>query len=667
MDDVTSLPNFRALFEAAPDIYLVLSPDLTIVAASNACCIGSSQCARDKMVGRNLFDVFPTNPDDPDQTAARDTRASLARVLQFRRPDRMAVHKYDVCRPDPEGYPERYWSVLHAPVLNESGEVSWIIHRAEDVTEIVRLQREAEASVVHTRHHQQIIERLQKTSSFLDAVIDNVPGMLFVKSYPDRRYVLLNREAQELVGYQGKDYLGKTDYDLFTQEQAEYFAAQDRAVFESGEPLLSPEEPTTTREKGMRVLRTTKIPVKDKDGRTEYLLGFSEDITERKEIEQQLRQALKMDAVGQLTGGIAHDFNNVLGIIIGNLDVAAELAASNPDLLRVIHDALAGALRGAELTRRLLAFSRKRPLQPAIIDLNQILPDTAGMLRRTLGEQVVVELHLGTDLWPARVDPGQLDEAILNLAINARDAMPQGGVLSIETRNVHLDRDYALHHADVIAGPYVRLSVGDTGSGMPPDVLEHCFEPFYTTKSAEKGTGLGLSMVYAFVKRSDGHIKVYSEVGHGTTVHIYLPRAEEAPAGRPRAEEDDGPLPTGSELVLIVEDDEGLRAVTVKQLRNLGYRTLEARNAKQALEVLAAHPDIDLLFTDIVMPGGMTGADLARKARQLYPKLKILLTSGYTARAMTQGFGDIEGLELLDKPYRRRDLAMRLRAELDRA
>jgi PAS domain S-box-containing protein len=666
MDDVTSTspPDFRALFEAAPNIYLVLSPDLTIVAASDACC-RASRCERDEMVGRNLFDVYRGNPGDPDDVAARNTRASLARVLQFRRPDRMDVQRYDIRRPESEGggYEERYWSSVHSPVLNEAGEVRWIIHCAEEVTEMVRLRKKADANL---RHQQDMIDRLQKTSSFLDAVIDNVPGMLFVKSFPDRRFVLFNRAGAELLGYQRNDYLGKTDYDLFPKEQADDFTASDRAVLESGETRVTPEESVTTRHKGTRVFRTIKVPVKDKDGRPEYLLAFSEDITDKRAIEEQLRQAVKMESVGQLTGGIAHDFNNLLGIIIGNLDIASELAASQPDLLQVIREALGGALRGAELTHRLLAFSRKQPLQPAVINLNQALPQIAGMLRRTLGEQVVVELHPGDDLWPAQVDPRQLDEAILNLAINARDAMPNGGVLAIETHNVHLDHDYAVRHPDVAAGAYVRLSISDTGSGMPPEVLEHCFEPFFTTKSVEKGTGLGLSMVYGFVKQSGGHIELYSEIGHGTTVNIYLPRAQDGVTAKPRPEHDEGAPAIGSEVVLIVEDNEDLRAVTVKQLNELGYRTLEAGNAKQALEVLAIHPEIDLLFTDIIMPGGMTGTELARQARVLNPKLKIMLTSGYSARAMAGGFHGIEELELLNKPFRRRDLARRLRAVLDR-
>ncbi len=666
MDDQTSLlPDFRALFEAAPNLYLVLSPDLIIVAASEAYC-RATLTERDHILGRHLFDVFPDNPDDPAATGVNNLRASLVRVLQFRRPDAMAVQKYDIRRPDSEGggFEERYWAPLNSPVLSKAGEVAWIIHRVEDVTEIVRLQEKAEARIEHARKQQDVIEQLQKTTSFLDAVIDNLPGMLFVKSFPDCRFVLFNRMGEEMLGYNRTEYLGKTDYDFFSKEQADHFVANDRAVFESGKIQVTPEEPINTRDKGLRVLRTIKVPVKDKNGNPEYLLGYSEDITEKKAIEQQLRQAVKMEAVGQLTGGVAHDFNNLLGIIIGNLDIAVEQADAGQR--EIILEALNGALRGAELTRRLLAFSRKQPLQPAVIDLNKGLPQIASMLRRTLGEQVVVELHPGADLWPAKVDPAQLDEAILNLAINARDAMPKGGTVSIETHNVRLDHDYAYANPGVTPGDYVQLSLSDTGSGMSAEVIERCFEPFFTTKGIEKGTGLGLSMVYGFVKQSGGHIKIYSEVGHGTSVNIYLPRSDGDAVGRARPEAAGEAPAQGTEVVLMVEDNKDLRVVTLKQLTELGYRTLEAENAKAALKILAEHPEIDLLFTDIVMPGGMTGTELAREAKRLYPKLKILLTSGYTARAMANGFHDIEGLELLNKPFRKRDLAARLRSVLER-
>ncbi len=660
------LPDFQTLFEAAPNLYLVLTPDLRIVAVSDAYC-RATMTERAGILGRGVFEAFPDNPDDPAATGVGSLRSSLMRVLQFRRPDAMAIQRYDIKRPasDGDGFEVRYWATLNAPVMNKAGEVAWIIHRVEDVTEMLRLREQGDERTKLAHSQQEMIEQLRSTSKFLDAVVETLPGMLFVKSYPDCRFVLFNRAAEDLLGYTREEFLGKNDYDFFPKEQADHFVARDREVLEGGQPQVTAEETISTRYKGDRLLRTIKVPVMDANGKPQYLLGFSEDITDQKVMEQQLRQAVKMEAVGQLTGGIAHDFNNLLGVVIGNLDIAAEQASKSPGLRECIEEALNSALRGAELTRRLLAFSRNQPLQTAVIDLNQGLPQVANMLRRTLGEQIIIELHPASDLWRVLADPAQMDEAILNLAINARDAMPKGGTLTIETANTRLDDEYAAHHAEVRAGDYVQVSVSDTGMGMTQEIVDRCFEPFFTTKSAEKGTGLGLSMVYGFVKQSGGHIKVYSETGHGTSVKIYLPRADRQVQAGMASEPAKGALSQGREVVLVVEDNADLRTVMIKQLTDLGYETREADNAKAALAELAKHPEIELLFTDIIMPGGMTGVELAREVRRLHPRVKILLTSGYTARAMANGFHDIDGLELLQKPFRKHDLAQRIRSILD--
>ena len=661
------LPDFQALFEATPNLYLVLTPDLRIVAVSDAYA-KATMTERADMLGRAVFDVFPDNPDDPYAAGVSNLRASLMRVLQFRRPDAMAVQRYDIKNPvsKGDGFEVRYWTTLNSPVINKAGEVAWIIHRVEDVTEMIRLQEQGDERTKLARSQQEMIEQLRTTSTCLDAVVETLPGMLFVKSYPECRFVLFNRAAEELLGYTRAEFLGKTDYDFFPKEQADHFVQRDRAVMEGGQPQLIAEETISTRYGGERLLRTIKVPVMDAKGRPQYLLGFSEDITEQRAMEQQLRQAVKMEAVGQLTGGVAHDFNNLLGVVIGNLDIAAEQASKSPGLRECIEEALNSALRGAELTRRLLAFSRNQPLQTAVIDLNEGLPQIANMLRRTLGEHVIIELHPAADLWRVLADPAQMDEAILNLAINARDAMPKGGTLTIETANAHLDDDYAAHHAEVTAGDYVQVSVSDTGVGMTQETIDRCFEPFFTTKAAEKGTGLGLSMVYGFVKQSGGHIKIYSEVGHGTSVKIYLPRADRQAQTRVMSDRAADAPTRGREVVLVVEDNTDLRTVMVKQLTDLGYETREAENAKAALVALDKYPEVDLLFTDIIMPGGMTGVELAREVRRLHPQIKILLTSGYTARAMANGFHDIEGLELLQKPFRKNDLAQKIRHILDK-
>ncbi|MCK6451135.1 MAG: PAS domain S-box protein [Alphaproteobacteria bacterium] len=393
-----------------------------------------------------------------------------------------------------------------------------------------------------------------------------------------------------------------------------------------------------------------------------YFIG--RDVTERLSLEQQLRQAQKMEAIGQLTGGIAHDFNNLLTVVLGNAELLSDTLARDPERKELADLVVTAALRGSDLTRSLLAFARKQPLDPKVIDVNELVAGTEGLLRRMIGEQIHVERKLAAGIWPTMVDASQLETALLNLAVNARDAMPDGGRLSIETANVELDEDYARHNPGANAGAYVMLAVGDTGTGMPPEVAARAFEPFFTTKGVGKGTGLGLSMVYGFIKQSNGHIKVYSELGYGTTVKMYLPRASESEG----AEEDgsgDAALVGGHETVLVVEDDGMVRAYALRQLQSLGYRVIEACNGSDALERLRETGRVDLLFTDVVMPGGLNGRQLAAEVRRILPDVKVLYTSGYTENAIVhQGRLD-PGVELLNKPYRRADLARKLRKVLD--
>jgi PAS domain S-box-containing protein len=532
-----------------------------------------------------------------------------------------------------------------------------------DLDRQVALRTAALESEISMRR--QAEEKFHDASVFLDAVIENLPMMLCIKDARDLRFLLFNRAGEELLGYDRGMFVGKNDYDFFPKDQADSFVARDREVMTSLKPHVTMEEPIATRSNGVRLLRTTKVPVLDKHGNPRYLLALSEDITDRSQTEQQLRQAVKMEAVGQLTGGIAHDFNNLLSLVIGSLDFVLERELEDQTARDLVQSALDGALRGADLVQRLLAFSRKQVLNPTVIDLNKRLPQIATMLRRMLGEQIALDVQPGNALWSTTADAAQIDEAILNLAINARDAMPSGGRIVIETQNVRLDPGYAAKHSEVAAGDYVLLAVSDNGVGMPPDVIDRAFEPFFTTKAVDKGSGLGLSMVYGFAKQSGGHIKIYSEVGHGTTVKIYLPRNHLAASASEEPHRSDVQHEAKGERILVVEDNEGVRLVALKQLENLGYRTLEAENAKEALAILDREPEIDLLFTDIVMPGGMSGSELAREASKRRPGLKVLLTSGYTAHAATNGDHDIEGLELLNKPFRQRDLAEKLRHFFD--
>ncbi|HWE46567.1 MAG TPA: ATP-binding protein [Caulobacteraceae bacterium] len=382
--------------------------------------------------------------------------------------------------------------------------------------------------------------------------------------------------------------------------------------------------------------------------------------------EEALRQSQKMEAMGQLTGGVAHDFNNLLQVIIGNLDTIVRTAPpEEARLKRSANQALNGARRAAALTQRLLAFSRRQPLDPKPLNVNALVTNLSEMVHRTLGETVAVETVLAAGLWQVEADANELEAAILNLAVNARDAMVEGGRLTIETANAYIDEAYAANYAEVVPGQYVSISISDTGQGMDPDVLGRAFEPFYTTKPVGQGTGLGLSQVYGFVKQSGGHVKIYSEVGEGTTVKIYLPRlmspveiaSDEAEALIPEGEAD--------ETILVVEDDDDVRTYSVEILRELRYRVIEAHDGPSALRLLERQGRVDLLFSDVVLPGGMTGAQLAEQARRLRPQLKVLFTTGYARNAIIhQGRLD-KGVRLITKPFSSSDLAARIRDVLD--
>ncbi len=386
------------------------------------------------------------------------------------------------------------------------------------------------------------------------------------------------------------------------------------------------------------------------------------DVTARVQFELTSRQTQKMEAIGQLTGGIAHDFNNLLQIISANLDLSKGLNGADERLAVRLNNAIAAVERGSRLTGQLLAFARRQPLEPRVVNLGRLVQDMTDMLRRTIGEQIEIESVAAGGLWNALADPNQLQNALFNLAINARDAMPDGGQLTIEVANAFLDDDYVSQHADVTAGQYVMLAVTDTGCGMTPGVVARAFDPFFTTKPEGQGTGLGLSQVYGFVKQSGGHVKIYSEVGHGTTVKLYLPRTRKAQDDT--RDPADGPLQSGSESILVVEDDEGVRSAVADLLAELGYRVLTADGAEKALAILRGGVKVDLLFSDVVMPGPIPTREMARIALEIDPTIKILFTSGYTQNAIVHNGKLDDGVFLLSKPYRKHELARKLRALL---
>jgi PAS domain S-box-containing protein len=390
------------------------------------------------------------------------------------------------------------------------------------------------------------------------------------------------------------------------------------------------------------------------------------DVTEQRRLEAQLRQAQRLEAIGQMTGGVAHDFNNLLTVIMGNAEQLEEGLGEGEPLRDLAQMTRMAAERGAELTSRLLAFSRRQALDPANVDINALIVNMDPLLRRALGAHIECATVCGPGLWRATIDAPQLESALLNLAFNARDAMPGGGRLTIETSNVQLDETSVAFQADFPPGSYVLVAVSDTGCGMNEETLLQAFDPFFTTKDVGKGSGLGLSMVYGFVRQSKGYVRLYSEPGQGTTVKLYLPRAHEEAGASPSPPRVSA-IPGGSEKILVVEDDELVRVQVAAQLKTLGYEVVSASDGAQALDILRRVADFSLLFTDVVMPGGMNGRQLAEEARKLHPGLAVLFTSGYAENAIVHHGRLDPGVHLLNKPYRRLDLAVKIRAALEQA
>jgi PAS domain S-box-containing protein len=484
-----------------------------------------------------------------------------------------------------------------------------------------------------------------------------------------------NAGAERIKGYTADEIIGQ-HFSRFYTEEDRAAGVPARALATASSEGKFEAEGWRVRKDGSRFWASVVIdPIRNDAGDTIGFAKVTRDITERREThrilretQEQLAASQRMDAVGQLSGGIAHDFNNLLMIIIGNLEraqrCAQALGASAANLQRSIAHAMRGAQRAATLTNRLLAFSRRQPLSPKILDLNKYLPGVAEFLQRALGETIELEVAGAPGLWPIEVDVAQLEATFINLAINARDAMPGGGKLTVEALNQALDREYCRTNPEVVPGQYVLICVSDTGHGMSSDVLTRAFEPFFTTKDVGQGTGLGLSQVYGFVKQSGGNVKIYSESGQGTTVKMYFPRR-----GEQSEDDNDDVMPladAASETILVVEDDEDVRLYLIEALRELNYRAIGAPDPVAALGVLEnSRIRIDLMLTDVVMPG-MNGRELSRRARELRPGLKVLFMSGYSRNAVVhQGRVDLD-VQLIQKPVSIQELSTRIRDMLDR-
>jgi PAS domain S-box-containing protein len=470
-----------------------------------------------------------------------------------------------------------------------------------------------------------------------------------------------NTQAETLLGWRRDEAIGNNAFDLMGRPGGPLKTALQSFLTSPDHVVRQPRRELLVRRRdGTEITVELSIAaLKTRDGFV--FNAFIRDLTERVAAEERIRQAEKMEAIGQLTGGIAHDFNNILTVITGTIEILADSVKGEPQLAAITRMIDEAASRGADLTQHLLAFARKQPLEPKITDVNTLIIDTAKLLQRTLGEHVEIESVFEDETCPAIVDPNQLATAILNLALNARDAMPDGGKLILETGFVILDEQYARMQSDVRPGRYAMIAVSDTGTGIPAAIRDKVFNPFFTSKGPGKGTGLGLSMVYGFVKQSAGHIAIYSEEGHGATIKMYLPSAMGA---LPAAE----PAPTmavegGDETILVVEDDTLVRNYVLTQLHSLGYVTLDAANANDALLLARSGHAFDLLFTDVIMPG-MNGRQLADEMAKVRPGVKVLFTSGYTENAIIHHGRLDEGVLLLAKPYRKSDMAIMIRKAL---
>jgi signal transduction histidine kinase/CheY-like chemotaxis protein len=542
------VPDFRTLFECSPGLYLVLTPDFTIVAVSNNY-LAATMTQREAILGRGIFEVFPDNPDDPSATGVRNLKSSLERVRNDRVSDTMPLQKYDIRRPPSEGggFTERYWSPLNTPVFDKDKKLAYIIHRVEDVTEFVRLKQLGS-------EQQKLTEELQVRADHMEAEI--------------------------------------------------YLRAQ--------------------------------------------------------ELEEANRR--RLEALGRLSGGIAHDFNNLLGVILGYARLMQEKGAPG-DFAKGLDHIEHAAENAAGLTRQLLAYSRQQVLEPKILDLNAIVAKIEPLIRRLIGENIDLQTALSERLGYVKADPGQVEQVIMNLAINARDAMPDGGRILIETSNEELDETYAQQHPVVRPGAYVMLAVSDTGTGIDPATQARIFEPFFTTKSMGKGTGLGLATVYGIVKQSGGYIWVYSELGMGTNFKVYLPASVEVADAAIAADVRDATA-KGSETVLLVEDQESLRELIQTMLEREGYNVLVAKNPAIGLEMAQAHQGtIHLLITDVVLPG-MNGRALAEELAKTRRPIKVLFISAYTENIMIHQGTLPQGTAFLQKPFTHETLRRRVREVL---
>jgi PAS domain S-box-containing protein len=619
--------ELRRIFETSQDLIMVMDSGGSLIQISPSCetILGYAPV---EMIGRTGIDFVHSDHLEK----SREEMRALRRGERPKLADTRCMHKNG----------REVW-------------LSWLGVWSEPVQRFFFVGRD----MTESRKAQETLrESAQMARGIINTALD-----AFIQNDESNKIVDWNSQAEAMFGWSREEALGKSLIDLIIAgpDHAYFKAALPRYLESGRDQILGRRRETLAKRRDGKEFRA-ELSVTSLNRREGILFNtFVRDLTDKIAAEERIRQSEKMEAVGQLTGGIAHDFNNILTVITGTIEILADAVKDDPQLAAISKMIDEAASRGADLTQHLLAFARKQPLEPQETDINALIIDTAKLLQRTLGEHVEIESVFEQETCPATVDPNQLVTAILNLALNARDAMPSGGKLIIETGFVILDENYANMHGDVRPGRYAMIAVSDTGTGIPAADLDKVFNPFFTSKGPGKGTGLGLSMVYGFIKQSAGHIKIYSEEGHGTTIKMYLPPAAEA---APAIETDAvATLLGGDETILVVEDDKLVRDYVLTQLHSLGYVTLDAANAAEALAIVRDGRAFDLLFTDVIMPG-LNGRQLADEIQKIRPELKVLFTSGYTENAIIHHGRLDEGVLLLAKPYRKSDMATMIRKAL---
>jgi PAS domain S-box-containing protein len=675
-------PEARSILDAFPDAALLVAANGAILAANRAFrrALGNSA---EQLAGDSLFALIET----PAERAAlylrrcAGSRQPLPGTLTFRKEGGTALEcRCDGaalagtgtppptillrCRPKPEAVSR--FRLLNRKIADLTRE---ILGRRRAEQDLRRLNEVLEERIEErTREVKEASARMHETERGFRLLVEGVTDYAIFMIDPSGLVTSWNPGAERIEGYCAEEVIGR-HFSLFYTEEDRQRGVPRQALETAARAGRVEMEGWRVRKDGHRFWASVVMDaIRDDEGQFVGFAKITRDLTERQLAEERLRQAQKMEVVGQLTGGVAHDFNNLMTVVSGNLEtLQRRLAGRDRELDRLAAAAMRGVERATVLTHRLLAFSRRQPLEPKAVEMNRLIIGMSDLLGRTLGEQVTIETVLSGGLWEISADPNQLENAVLNLAINARDAMPNGGKLTIETANIILDEAYAAAHDEVTAGQYVMLAVSDTGTGMTKEIMERAFEPFFTTKKLGEGTGLGLSQIYGFIKQSGGHVKLYSEPGDGTTVRLYLPRIMTPEA----AAESSGPGPaieasTEGETILVVEDDPDVRAYSTVVLRELGYVVLEAGEGDTALGLLATEPRIELLFTDVGLPGAFNGRQLAEEARKRRPGLKVLFTTGYARNAIVHHGRLDPGVDLIAKPFTYAALAAKIRLVLER-